>query len=117
MPPCTRLILSAAYHPYACGVPSRHASDATYQPYAHGVPSRHASNAAYHPYACIVPAQHASNASYHPYACSARPTCLPRCLPSLRLWSAFLTCLRCPPHTGLILKAAYDPYATAAPSR
>ncbi|MBW0498032.1 hypothetical protein O181_037747 [Austropuccinia psidii MF-1] len=36
MPPT--LPSPAAYHPYACGVPSRHASDA-----------------AYHPYACIVP--------------------------------------------------------------
>ncbi|MBW0579383.1 hypothetical protein O181_119098 [Austropuccinia psidii MF-1] len=38
-PPCTCLIVSAPYHPYACGVPSRHASDAAYHPYAHGVPS------------------------------------------------------------------------------
>ncbi|MBW0519799.1 hypothetical protein O181_059514 [Austropuccinia psidii MF-1] len=58
-PPCTHLILSAAYHPYSCGVPSQHSSDATY-----------------HPYACIVPSRHASNAAYHPYACSALPTCL-----------------------------------------
>ncbi|MBW0537202.1 hypothetical protein O181_076917 [Austropuccinia psidii MF-1] len=47
-----------------------------YHPYAHGVPSRHASDTAYHPYAGIVPAQQASNTSYHPYACSALPTCL-----------------------------------------
>ncbi|MBW0520464.1 hypothetical protein O181_060179 [Austropuccinia psidii MF-1] len=32
------LILSAAYHPYACVVPSQHASDAAYHPWAHGVP-------------------------------------------------------------------------------
>ncbi|MBW0475737.1 hypothetical protein O181_015452 [Austropuccinia psidii MF-1] len=41
MPPCTCLILSATYHPNACGVPSQ------------------------------------------------------RCLPSLRSWSGFLTCLQC----------------------
>ncbi|MBW0577887.1 hypothetical protein O181_117602 [Austropuccinia psidii MF-1] len=35
----TPITLSAAYHPYACGVPSRHASDTTYHPYARGVPS------------------------------------------------------------------------------
>ncbi|MBW0481292.1 hypothetical protein O181_021007 [Austropuccinia psidii MF-1] len=71
------LLLSAAYHPYTCEVPSQHSS-----------------NVAYHPYACIVPTQHASN------ACSSLPTCL-----------------RCPPHTGLILKAAYDSYTPAAASR
>ncbi|MBW0508986.1 hypothetical protein O181_048701 [Austropuccinia psidii MF-1] len=49
--PPLRLVAPAAYHPYACGVHSQHAS-----------------NAAYHPYACIVPAQHAYNAAYHPYA-------------------------------------------------
>ncbi|MBW0461279.1 hypothetical protein O181_000994 [Austropuccinia psidii MF-1] len=114
--PPLRLLAPAAYHPYACGVPSRHASDV-----------------AYHPYACIVPARHASNTAYYPYARSALPTCLQRSLPSLNSWSAFLTCLRCrlpsltlkyppnlpptPPHTGPILKAAYDPYAPAAPSR
>ncbi|MBW0571055.1 hypothetical protein O181_110770 [Austropuccinia psidii MF-1] len=76
MSPCTHLILSAAYNPYACGVPSQDASDAAYHPYACGVPSRHASNAAYHLYAYIVPAQHASDAAYHPYARRALPTCL-----------------------------------------
>ncbi|MBW0477476.1 hypothetical protein O181_017191 [Austropuccinia psidii MF-1] len=33
-PPRTHLILSAAYHPYACGVLSQHASDPAYHPYA-----------------------------------------------------------------------------------
>ncbi|MBW0591062.1 hypothetical protein O181_130777 [Austropuccinia psidii MF-1] len=32
--PHPRLILSATYHPYTCGVASRHASDAAYHPYA-----------------------------------------------------------------------------------
>ncbi|MBW0497213.1 hypothetical protein O181_036928 [Austropuccinia psidii MF-1] len=58
-PPCTPIILSAAYHPYACGVPSQHASDTTY-----------------HPYACIVPTHHATEAAYYPYTHSALPTCL-----------------------------------------
>ncbi|MBW0473491.1 hypothetical protein O181_013206 [Austropuccinia psidii MF-1] len=57
--PPLHLLAPAAYHPYACGVPSQHDFDT-----------------AYHPYARIVPAQHASNAAYHPYACSALPTCL-----------------------------------------
>ncbi|MBW0515093.1 hypothetical protein O181_054808 [Austropuccinia psidii MF-1] len=35
---------------------------------------------------------------------------------SLRSCSALLTCLQCCPHTGLILNAAYDHYAPAAPS-
>ncbi|MBW0571056.1 hypothetical protein O181_110771 [Austropuccinia psidii MF-1] len=65
------LLAPAAYDPYACGVPSQHASDAAYHPYACGVPSRHASNSA-----CIVPTQHASNAAYHPYARRALPKCL-----------------------------------------
>ncbi|MBW0548635.1 hypothetical protein O181_088350 [Austropuccinia psidii MF-1] len=43
-----------AYHPYARGVPSRHAPDTTY-PYACVVPSRHAPDTSYHPYACGVP--------------------------------------------------------------
>ncbi|MBW0570190.1 hypothetical protein O181_109905 [Austropuccinia psidii MF-1] len=75
-PPCTRLILSTTYHPYSCGVPSRHASDAAYHSYACIVPSRHALNSAYHPYACIVPSQHAFDSAYHPYTCSALLTCL-----------------------------------------
>ncbi|MBW0564033.1 hypothetical protein O181_103748 [Austropuccinia psidii MF-1] len=29
------------YHPYACVVPSQHASDTAYHPYTRGVPSRH----------------------------------------------------------------------------
>ncbi|MBW0582715.1 hypothetical protein O181_122430 [Austropuccinia psidii MF-1] len=58
-----------AYHPYAHRVPSRHASDTAYHPYAHGVPSRHAPNTAYHPYACGVPSRHAPDTAYHPYAC------------------------------------------------
>ncbi|MBW0522137.1 hypothetical protein O181_061852 [Austropuccinia psidii MF-1] len=71
---------------------------AAYHPYA--LPAQHASDAAYHPYTYIVPAQYAFNTSYHPYTFSALPTCLRR-----------------PPHTGLILNPAYDPYAPAAPSR
>ncbi|MBW0510674.1 hypothetical protein O181_050389 [Austropuccinia psidii MF-1] len=38
-------------------------------------------------------------------------------LTSLCLCSALPTCLQCPPHTGLILNPAYDPYSPAAPSR
>ncbi|MBW0589748.1 hypothetical protein O181_129463 [Austropuccinia psidii MF-1] len=104
-----------AYHPYTHLVPSQHASDTAYHPYA-CMPSRHSSDASYHPYAHLVPSQHASDTAYYPYACSALLTCLRCCLPSL--------CLQCPPdmppippHTGLILKAAYDPYTPAAPSR
>ncbi|MBW0585123.1 hypothetical protein O181_124838 [Austropuccinia psidii MF-1] len=55
-----------AYHPYARGVPSRHAPDTTY-PYACVVPSRHAPNTASHPYACVVPSRHAPVTAYHPY--------------------------------------------------
>ncbi|MBW0479077.1 hypothetical protein O181_018792 [Austropuccinia psidii MF-1] len=46
MPSSTCLILSAAYHPYAHAVPSRHASNTSlilntaYHPYAPAVPSR-----------------------------------------------------------------------------
>ncbi|MBW0544802.1 hypothetical protein O181_084517 [Austropuccinia psidii MF-1] len=50
---------------------------------------------------CCLPSlrsQYPPDTAYHPYACSAPLTCLPR-----------------PPHTGLILKAAYDPYPPAAP--
>ncbi|MBW0460383.1 hypothetical protein O181_000098 [Austropuccinia psidii MF-1] len=79
------------------------------------VPCPHASNAAYHPYTCIVPAQHASDAAYHPYACSALPTCLQSHNYHPYTFIALPTCLQRPPHTGLILKAAYDPYAPAAP--
>ncbi|MBW0509644.1 hypothetical protein O181_049359 [Austropuccinia psidii MF-1] len=61
------------------------------------VPSRHASDAPYHPYAHAVPSQHASDAPYHPY-------CPPNMPPM-------------PPETGLIVKAAYNPYAPASPSR
>ncbi|MBW0568435.1 hypothetical protein O181_108150 [Austropuccinia psidii MF-1] len=50
----------------------------------------------------LTPAQHASGAAYHSYAFSDLPTCLHCSLPSLRSWSAFPTCLQCPPHTGLI---------------
>ncbi|MBW0572615.1 hypothetical protein O181_112330 [Austropuccinia psidii MF-1] len=34
-PPCTLLILSAAYHPYTRGLPSQNASDTAYHPQAH----------------------------------------------------------------------------------
>ncbi|MBW0561283.1 hypothetical protein O181_100998 [Austropuccinia psidii MF-1] len=70
-------------------------SPAAYHPYARGVPSQHASNSTYHPYTCIMPTQHASNAAYHHYACSAGPTCLQCCLPSLRL--------QCPPNIPSML--------------
>ncbi|MBW0567125.1 hypothetical protein O181_106840 [Austropuccinia psidii MF-1] len=108
-----------AYHPYACGVPSRHPPNTTY-PYACVVPSRHPPNTAYHPYAhgvhsrhapdttypyaCVVPSRNAPDTTY-PYACvvpsqhhlslclcSALPTCLQHCLPSLRSRSALPTC-------------------------
>ncbi|MBW0489821.1 hypothetical protein O181_029536 [Austropuccinia psidii MF-1] len=138
-PPCTRVILSATYHPHACAVPYQHASNTAYHPNACGAPSQHASNATYHPYACIVPARHASNTAYHPYGCSALPMLLTilmlmECLPDmppmpLTILTLFppdmppmlLTILMLavtfqhPPHTGLILKAAYDPYTHAAP--
>ncbi|MBW0579382.1 hypothetical protein O181_119097 [Austropuccinia psidii MF-1] len=81
------------------------------------VPSWNASDATYHPYARIVPSRHSSNSAYHPYTCSDLLICLWRCLPSLCLRSALPTCLRRPPHTGLILNPAYDPYAPVAPSR
>ncbi|MBW0465762.1 hypothetical protein O181_005477 [Austropuccinia psidii MF-1] len=51
------------------------------------------------PFRLLAPAQHASDAAYHSYACSALPKCLRRSLPSLCLWSAFLTCLQCRLHT------------------
>ncbi|MBW0511004.1 hypothetical protein O181_050719 [Austropuccinia psidii MF-1] len=57
------------YHPYACIVPSQHASNTASYPYAHVVPSRHASHNAYHPDARRVPSQHAPNTAYHPYTC------------------------------------------------
>ncbi|MBW0492967.1 hypothetical protein O181_032682 [Austropuccinia psidii MF-1] len=47
------------------------------------------------PLRLLAPTQHAYNAAYYPYAHSALPTCLQHSLPSLRLWSAFLTCLLC----------------------
>ncbi|MBW0487100.1 hypothetical protein O181_026815 [Austropuccinia psidii MF-1] len=48
---------------------------------------------------------------------SAPPPHLLLGLQSLRSCGAFMSCLRCPPHTGSILKASYDPYAPEAPSR
>ncbi|MBW0504878.1 hypothetical protein O181_044593 [Austropuccinia psidii MF-1] len=95
------------YHPYACVVPSRHASNTASHPYAHVVPSRHASDNAYHPYArvvtsrhssdttydpyaCVVPSRHASDTAYHPYA---RGVPSRHCLPSLHSCSALLTML------------------------
>ncbi|MBW0563679.1 hypothetical protein O181_103394 [Austropuccinia psidii MF-1] len=56
-------------HPYACGVPSQHASDTAYHPYTCGVHSRHASDTAYHSYARGVHSRHAPDTAYHPYAC------------------------------------------------
>ncbi|MBW0500136.1 hypothetical protein O181_039851 [Austropuccinia psidii MF-1] len=57
----------------------------------------------------------------HPHhslcSCSALPKCPQHHLPSLLLCSSLPTCLRHHPHTGVILNAAYDPYAPAAPSR
>ncbi|MBW0493133.1 hypothetical protein O181_032848 [Austropuccinia psidii MF-1] len=101
--------------------PSPLLSPTAYHPYAHGMPSRHASNAAYHPYTCIVPARHASNAAYHPYACSALPACLQRCLPSLRLQchpNMPLTPLAVPfQHASNTPSHWPNPYAPAAPSR
>ncbi|MBW0553168.1 hypothetical protein O181_092883 [Austropuccinia psidii MF-1] len=90
--------------------PSQHSSDPAYHPYTRIVPAQHASDTPECPpnmpltlltiLTLAVPSRHDSDAAYHPYACSA-----------------LLTCLQRPPHTGLILKAAYDPYTTAAPSR
>ncbi|MBW0573837.1 hypothetical protein O181_113552 [Austropuccinia psidii MF-1] len=59
---------NTASHPYAHVVPSQHASDNSYHPYARVVPSRHASDTTHDPYACVVPSRHASNTAYHPYA-------------------------------------------------
>ncbi|MBW0593452.1 hypothetical protein O181_133167, partial [Austropuccinia psidii MF-1] len=56
------------YHPYACVVPSRHASDTACHPYACGVPSGHDPNTAYHAYPHRVPSRHAPDTAYHPYA-------------------------------------------------
>ncbi|MBW0545353.1 hypothetical protein O181_085068 [Austropuccinia psidii MF-1] len=95
------------YHPYACVVPSPHASNTASHPYAHVVPSPHASNNAYHPYACIVPSRHASDTTYDPYACVvpsrhasntayhpyARGVPSQHFLSSLHLWSALPTLL------------------------
>ncbi|MBW0510856.1 hypothetical protein O181_050571 [Austropuccinia psidii MF-1] len=108
-PPCTRLILSAAYHPYIGGVPSQHAS-----------------NTAYNPYTCIVPAQHASNVAYHPYARSALLTCLqrpPHTGPILMLLQPPQDeTMMPPPISALTTPYAsaplpYHPYAPAAHSR
>ncbi|MBW0584319.1 hypothetical protein O181_124034 [Austropuccinia psidii MF-1] len=111
-----------AYHPYACGVPSRHAPNTAAHPYACGVPSRHAPDTSYHPYARGVHSRHAPNTDAHPYArrvhsrhccpslrsrsalptcskhhlflrlCSALLTCYQNCCPSLHLRSALPTC-------------------------
>ncbi|MBW0497040.1 hypothetical protein O181_036755 [Austropuccinia psidii MF-1] len=61
------------YHPYACVVHSRHASNTASHPYAHVVPSPHAYDTAYHPYACGGPSQHRLPSLR---SCSALPTCL-----------------------------------------
>ncbi|MBW0565184.1 hypothetical protein O181_104899 [Austropuccinia psidii MF-1] len=63
---------NTAYHPYARKVPSQHAPDTAYHPYAWGMPSQHAANTAYHPYAHGVPSRHAADTAYHPYACVVR---------------------------------------------
>ncbi|MBW0519307.1 hypothetical protein O181_059022 [Austropuccinia psidii MF-1] len=47
-----------------------------------------------------MPSRHASYTTYHPYACV---------VPS--------QCASGPPHTGLILNPAYDPYSPAVPSQ
>ncbi|MBW0497193.1 hypothetical protein O181_036908 [Austropuccinia psidii MF-1] len=99
--PC--LILSAAYHPNAHLVPSRHASDASYHPYAHIVPSRHASNSTLHPYACrpqdVTPMQPPISTLTTPYASAPPPLTI-------------LMLLQHPqPSLYLILSAAYPPYA------
>ncbi|MBW0517025.1 hypothetical protein O181_056740 [Austropuccinia psidii MF-1] len=121
MPPTQLTILTlaecppnTAYHPYACIVPSRHASNTAYHPYARGVPSQHAPNTAHHPYARCPPdmpstqltiltlaecppkmlpalltifmlAECPPDTTYDPYACVVP---FQHCLPSLRLWSA-----------------------------
>ncbi|MBW0480118.1 hypothetical protein O181_019833 [Austropuccinia psidii MF-1] len=97
------LLVSAAYHPYTCEVPSQHSSDV-----------------AYHPYACIVPAQHASNSAYHPYTCSDLITCLQHCLPSLpsqfppNMPPTLLTIFTLAVPSQHASDAAYNPYACSA---
>ncbi|MBW0580759.1 hypothetical protein O181_120474 [Austropuccinia psidii MF-1] len=49
-----------------------------------------------------LPSQHASNAAYHPYARISPPDMPPTLL-------TILTCLRRPPHTGLILTLLQPP--------
>ncbi|MBW0580059.1 hypothetical protein O181_119774 [Austropuccinia psidii MF-1] len=82
-PPQTSLILSTAYHPYAHGVPYRHALDATYHPYACECPPDMplmlltiltlavTSDMPLMPLTILmlaVTSRHASDAAYHPYA-------------------------------------------------
>ncbi|MBW0475948.1 hypothetical protein O181_015663 [Austropuccinia psidii MF-1] len=90
------------YHPHACVVPSRHASDNAYHPYAHVVPSRHASDTTDDPYACVVPSRHASDTAYHPYA---------HVVPSRHASDNSYPPSRHSPDT------AYHPYAHVVPSR
>ncbi|MBW0497697.1 hypothetical protein O181_037412 [Austropuccinia psidii MF-1] len=62
-PPCTCLILSGAYNPYACGcLPNMPPMLLTILTLA--VLSQHASDTAYHPYTCLVPSQNASNTPF-----------------------------------------------------
>ncbi|MBW0561645.1 hypothetical protein O181_101360 [Austropuccinia psidii MF-1] len=124
MPPCTCLILSAAYHPYAHGVPSKHASDTAYHPYACGcppdmppmpltilmlaVPSRHASNApltlaqSARRLVILTLLQPPQDDTTMPPPISALTTPPP---------STPLT----PPCTRLMLSTAYHPYACGCP--
>ncbi|MBW0489561.1 hypothetical protein O181_029276 [Austropuccinia psidii MF-1] len=99
--PPLSLLSPVAYHPYACIVPTQHAS-----------------NASYHPYACIVPTQHASNAAYHPYACSSLLmllTILPRveCPPDMP--PMLLTILTLAVPSRHASDTAYHPYAVGNP--
>ncbi|MBW0517196.1 hypothetical protein O181_056911 [Austropuccinia psidii MF-1] len=138
-----KLCLRRHPHPHLCLLaPSQHASNVAYHPYTPSalptclrrcLPSlclQCPSNMPPMPLTILtlaVLSRHASNADYHPYARSSLPTCLRCCLPSLcsqfppDIPPMLLTILtlevpsRHPPHTGLILKAAYDPYAPEAP--
>ncbi|MBW0484156.1 hypothetical protein O181_023871 [Austropuccinia psidii MF-1] len=73
--PTLRLILCATYHPYACGVPSQHASNAAYHPYTCLIPQDETmmpspisslTPAIYHPYAPAAPSRYASDATLNP---------------------------------------------------
>ncbi|MBW0480066.1 hypothetical protein O181_019781 [Austropuccinia psidii MF-1] len=103
-PSPTCLILSTAYHPYTCVVPSQHAPNAApTNPYASAPPPLTILTLLWRPQdmpptpspTCLI-----LSSNYHPYALGV-----------------LLTCLRHCSHTSLILNATYHPYAPATLSR